>query len=198
MEDAKQALIRLTNSYPQRSMIFYSQSKRKNADTLKQIQAMTNSFPIQSVQIKATRNGNFAHYLLSRIQELIDNFYSDDNSQRQQQTLLTLESAAESKADLALLTDIFLDLGSMAKRSGQSICLFIDNMHCMKKDEAEALTMAIHRSNQVRIPLMIFGAGLPSVLTLLGNACPYAETLFMYSEASSQITSKDEWSDDLK
>ena len=149
---------------------------------------MADSFPIQSVWIKATRNGDFAHDLLSRIRELMEKLSADDNSKRKQQAILTLKSTAESKADLALLTDIFLDLGSMAKQSGQSICFFIYDMHCMKKDEAEALTMAIHRSNQVRIPLMIFGAGLPSVLRLVGNASPYSERLYIYSEVSSQIT----------
>lgn len=133
MEDVREAFIHLTSNYSQQSMILYGQSKRKNADVLRQIQTLTNSYAILSVWIKATRNGNFSHDLLSRIRELNNKFSSDDNSKRQQQTILTLESAAESKADLSLLTDIFLGLGSMAKRSGQCICLFIDNMHCMKK-----------------------------------------------------------------
>ena len=182
MKDVREALIRLTSSYSQRSMIIYGQSKRNNTKALRQIQAMAESFPIQSVWIKATQNDDFSRDLLSSIVELTSKFSTINTSQRHQQALLTLERAFVPKADPSFLTDIFLDLGSMAKQSGQSVCFFIEDFHCLKKEEVQALTMAIHRSNQAGIPVMIFGTGLPSVLRLLGNACPYAETLFQYVE----------------
>jgi len=99
-----------------------------------------------------------------------------------------LRNTVETSDILESLTDIFLAIGSLAKRSGQSICIFIEDMHCLKKDEAQALVMAIHRSNQVRIPVMIFGVGLPTIIRLIGNSCSYSERLYIYSEVASQIT----------
>lgn len=181
-------MIRLTRNYSQQSIIYYGQSKPENKAILSHIRAMINSFAIQTIWVKATRRGNFSCDLLCSIQELINRFYSDDNLQLLETTILMQRNTVEARGILESLTDIFLAIGSLAKRSGQSICIFIEDMHCLKKDEAQTLTMAIHRSNQVRIPLMIFGAGLPPIIRLLGNSRSYAERLYIYSEVASQIT----------
>lgn len=50
---------------------------------------------------------------------------------------------------------------------------------------AEALVNAIHRCNQLRLPIMIFGAGLPKILKSLGEIKTYSERLFRFEEIGS-------------
>jgi len=142
--------------------------------------------------INVDHSSNFSHDFFCNIKDIINQINFNNNSQQQEQTVLMLESIKSTNDFLDFLTDIFLALGELAKDFGSYICFFIEDMHCLKKEEAQALTMAIHRSNQRRLPIMIFGAGSPSVIRLFGNSCPYAERLFIYSAVSSQITSKAE------
>ncbi|MGL5436801.1 MAG: ATP-binding protein [Lachnospiraceae bacterium] len=78
------------------------------------------------------------------------------------------------------LTEMLVSMGRMASKGKQVICFFIDEIQYMKDDEMEALVNALHRVNQLRLPIVIFGAGLPKVLKILGEVKSYAERLFNY------------------
>lgn len=80
------------------------------------------------------------------------------------------------------MTDLMVALGKAANESGSTICFFIDEIQYMKEIEIEALVGAIHRCNQLRLPLMIFGAGLPKILKTMGDAKSYTERLFRFEE----------------
>ena len=49
----------------------------------------------------------------------------------------------------------------------------------------EALVGAIHRCNQLRLPIMVFGAGLPKILKTMGDAKSYTERLFRFEEVDA-------------
>ncbi len=78
------------------------------------------------------------------------------------------------------LTDLFVQMGKTALRAGVSICFFIDEIQYMKDNEMEALINAIHRVSQLRLPIMIYGAGLPKVLQIFGSVKTYSERLFKF------------------
>lgn len=80
------------------------------------------------------------------------------------------------------LTDMFVSMGRTAVKSQKVICFFIDEIQYMKENEMEALVNALHRVNQLRLPIMIFGAGLPKVLRILGEVKSNSERLFQYFE----------------
>ena len=80
------------------------------------------------------------------------------------------------------LTDLFVTMGKMADKTGYAICFFVDEIQYMKDEEIGALVNAIHRCNQLRLPLMIFGAGLPKILKTLGKVKSYSERLFRFEE----------------
>ncbi|SCH81294.1 Predicted ATPase (AAA+ superfamily) [uncultured Clostridium sp.] len=82
------------------------------------------------------------------------------------------------------LTDMFVNMGNLAAKTENVICFFIDEIQYMKDDEMEALVNALHRVNQLRLPIIIFGAGLPKVLKILGEVKSYAERLFKYIEVA--------------
>lgn len=80
------------------------------------------------------------------------------------------------------LTDLFVIMGKIARKTEAPICLFIDDIHCMKSEELGALIAALHRSNQLGYPLMIIGTALPKILKMMAKEKSYAERLFQYIE----------------
>lgn len=78
------------------------------------------------------------------------------------------------------LTDMFVTMGRTAAKANAVICFFVDEIQYMKDDEMEALINALHRANQLRLPIALFGAGLPKVLRIFGEIKSYAERLFKF------------------
>ena len=76
------------------------------------------------------------------------------------------------------LTDVFLRLGETAKAAGRGWALCLDELQYLSKDELAALIVALHRCTQRDLPVIMFGAGLPQIAALSGNAKSYAERLF--------------------
>jgi len=78
------------------------------------------------------------------------------------------------------IADIFIRIGEAAKSAGKAWTLLIDEVQYLNRDELAALIVAIHRVNQKRLPIIFFGAGLPQIAALSGDAKSYAERLFTY------------------
>lgn len=78
------------------------------------------------------------------------------------------------------LSDVFLRIGAAAQAAGRGWTLLIDEVQYLNETEYGAVIVAIHRINQKNLPVMFFGAGLPQVAALSGDAKSYAERLFAY------------------
>lgn len=78
------------------------------------------------------------------------------------------------------ITELFLKIGEAAKAAGQGWVLLIDEVQYLSPDELGALIVAIHRVNQKALPILLFGAGLPAIAALSGDAKSYAERLFIF------------------
>lgn len=78
------------------------------------------------------------------------------------------------------LSELFVRIGEAAKAGGKAWTLLIDEVQYLSEDDLAALIVAIHRVNQKQLPIMFFGAGLPQIAALSGNAKSYAERLFNY------------------
>lgn len=78
------------------------------------------------------------------------------------------------------LTDLFVRVGEAAKAAGKAWTLLIDEVQYLSERELAALIVAIHRVNQKQLPVMFFGAGLPQIAALSGEAKSYAERMFDY------------------
>ena len=83
------------------------------------------------------------------------------------------------------ITELLVTLGRYAKKADTTICFFIDEIQYAKENELEALITAIHRLNQLRLPIIFFCAGLPRIIKMLGEAKSYAERLFEYVKIDS-------------
>lgn len=83
------------------------------------------------------------------------------------------------------LTDVFTTLGETAAKTNSPICFFIDEIQYMKKEELSTLIAALYRANQLGYPVMLVGAGLPKIYSMLSEAKSYSERLFNYKEIGS-------------
>jgi len=78
------------------------------------------------------------------------------------------------------LSDLFVRVGEAARAANCGWGLFIDEVQYLSEKELSALIVAIHHTNQKNLPIIFFGAGLPQVAALSGDAKSYAERLFDY------------------
>lgn len=78
------------------------------------------------------------------------------------------------------LTDMFVTIGEAAQSAVKGWCLLIDEVQYLKAEELAALIVALHRIGQKQLPVIFFGAGLPQLAGLSGDAKSYAERLFAY------------------
>ncbi|TRN17073.1 AAA family ATPase [Vibrio fluvialis] len=78
------------------------------------------------------------------------------------------------------LSELFIRVGEAAKAGGKAWSLFIDEVQYLRSEDLAALIVALHKVNQKSLPILFFGAGLPQVAALSGDAKSYAERLFHY------------------
>jgi hypothetical protein len=72
--------------------------------------------------------------------------------------------------------------GVAAQEAGTALALFIDELQYVAEEELAALITALHRTAQRKLPVILFGAGLPLLRGRLGAAKSYAERLFEFPE----------------
>ena len=78
------------------------------------------------------------------------------------------------------LTEMFVLIGETAQSAGTGWVLLIDEVQYLSEQELPAIIVAVHRVNQLGLPVVFFGAGLPQLAALSGNAKSYAERLFNF------------------
>lgn len=83
------------------------------------------------------------------------------------------------------LTDLFVAAGQAAQERETGIVFAIDEVQYLKAPELGALITAIHRTVQLNLPIVLVGAGLPTLPGLTGSAKSYAERLFRFPQIGS-------------
>ncbi len=79
------------------------------------------------------------------------------------------------------LGDLFAEIAAVAQADGIGVLITIDEMQYLDRSNLGALIVALHRISQENLPLLVAGAGLPSLPGLAGEAKSYAERLFEFS-----------------
>lgn len=119
---------------------------------------------------------------LDAIKSLVVSFDPNDNTfslSLQEKELYKSTNLTQS------LTEVFTTIGETAYKSSTPICFFIDEIQYMKPRELGSLIAALHRTNQLRYPVMVVGAGLPKIYKMLSDEKSYSERLFLYKEIGS-------------
>ncbi len=78
------------------------------------------------------------------------------------------------------LTELLTDAAAVAADLGVGIALFIDEMQDIPAPDISALCAACHELSQNDGPLIVVGAGLPHLPTVLSASKSYSERLFRY------------------
>lgn len=78
------------------------------------------------------------------------------------------------------LPDLLRTIGETARAAERGVALFIDEVQYLAAEDLGALIVAMHRIGQRGLPVVFFGAGLPQLAALAGEAKSYAERLFAY------------------
>ena len=86
------------------------------------------------------------------------------------------------------LSAVFVEVGETARDAGTGVLFTIDEIQYLGKVELSALIVGLHRVSQLGLPLLVAGAGLPSLPGLAGEARSYAERLFRYVDIGSLST----------
>lgn len=206
--DAEKKLLSLKKRFPQQSVIYYGLRGVGKTVLLNKIEEIAEEHDILYDHIEVKEKGGFLAQItntsLKFLRTISTKEKAKDFVRKAQMAIQTLsltfspEEGAFSvgmgeihpmvKSEDALadnLTDVFLALGSAANRTGDTICIFIDEIQYLKKYELEALVNAIHRVNQKRLPIMIYGAGLPKIFKELGEAKSYSERLFVFERVDA-------------
>jgi hypothetical protein len=78
------------------------------------------------------------------------------------------------------LVELFTDAASVATDVGVGIALFIDEMQDLEPEDVSAICAACHELSQTGAPLIVVGAGLPHLPSVLSASKSYSERLFRY------------------
>ena len=91
------------------------------------------------------------------------------------------------------LPNLFVAIGEAAEDRNSAAAIFIDEIQYFSQKELGALIMAMHKVQQLQLPLVLLGAGLPILPGLAGESKSYAERLFSFPNIgalSQQDTAK--------
>jgi hypothetical protein len=78
------------------------------------------------------------------------------------------------------LVELFTEVAELARDVGSGVALLIDEMQDLLPDDVSALCAACHELSQSRAPLVVVGAGLPHLPSVLSASKSYSERLFRY------------------
>lgn len=78
------------------------------------------------------------------------------------------------------LPELLLAVAEAADEKETEVVLFIDELQILAPLEFTSLILAMHKLQQRQAPLVLIGAGLPTIPRLAGEAKSYAERLFSY------------------
>ena len=78
------------------------------------------------------------------------------------------------------LVELLSDVGGLAGDVGKGVAIFIDEMQDLGPDDVSALCAACHEISQASLPVIVVGAGLPHLPSVLSASKSYSERLFHY------------------
>lgn len=76
------------------------------------------------------------------------------------------------------LGKLLVEIGSLAQEAGSGVVLLFDELQLLGLTDLEALIAAVHRVNQLQLPVAVVGGGLPTLPGRCLEAKTYSERLF--------------------
>ena len=211
LESAEQRLLAIKAGYPARSVVYYGLRGVGKTVVLNAVAERAEDQGLLSRHIEVTeKSGSFIRSLsyacsafvlslsakktlqnkLGKLISVIRSFTATwnptDNTISFELDGEALSSATAGTGNLTNdLTEVMVELGRYAQKADTAICFCIDEIQYASEGELEALITAVHRVNQLGLPVIFFCAGLPKILKTMGDVKSYTERLFEFSRVDS-------------
>lgn len=93
------------------------------------------------------------------------------------------ERGTADSGDLDIdLPNLLVAVAEAAEERKSAVAVLIDEIQYFSQKELGALIVAMHKLQQLRLPLVLLGAGLPILPGLAGESKSYAERLFSFPD----------------
>lgn len=206
LESAEMYLNSIKGRYPQQSVVYYGLRGVGKTVLLNAVEEIADNLNILYSHIEANETERFTSKLLVSVNRFIRQISAKDAAKELARKCIALVRSfavtykvEEGEFGVSLgqetnisagvyaddLTDIFVQLGKAALRSGDTVCFFVDEAQYLTEEEVGGLIIALHRCNQLRLPVMLFAAGLPKIKKVVGEACSYSERLFRFEQVGA-------------
>lgn len=83
------------------------------------------------------------------------------------------------------LAELLLLVAEASRAAETPVAILIDELQYLTSEDLGALIVSIHKIGQRGLPFIVFGAGLPSIAALAGEAKSYSERLFDYPKVDA-------------
>ncbi len=80
------------------------------------------------------------------------------------------------------LPELLVAVAQAARAARGGVAILIDEVQYLSESDLSALIVAVHKIAQKQLPLIVFGAGLPQLAGLMGEAKSYSERLFLFPD----------------
>lgn len=207
IEEARVAIDRALLGKPGRSQMFLGLRGVGKTVLLNAVETMANERGHITSSIEAPENKSLGELLLPRVHQVLRKLsLSEDAKSKAHDAMRALRSfasvfkfeygemsiAVEPEVGIADsgdlendLPELFVRIGEAAKAAGKAWTLLIDEVQYLSQKDLAALIVSLHKINQSALPVLFFGAGLPQVAALSGEAKSYAERLFLYPDVGA-------------
>lgn len=207
IEDARVAIERTLLGKPGRSQMFLGLRGVGKTVLLNAIERLAQERGHLTSNLEAPEGKPLGELLLPRVHQVLRKLSLIDNAKgKTHDALRALRSFASvfkfEYGDMSIAVDpevgvadsgdlendlpeLFVRIGEAAKAAGKAWTLLIDEVQYLNQKDLAALIVSLHKINQSQLPVLFFGAGLPQVAALSGEAKSYAERLFHYPEVGA-------------
>lgn len=207
IEDARVAIERAILCKSSRSQMFLGLRGVGKTVLLNAVDNMARERGHLTSIIEAPENKSLGEQLLPRVHQVLRKLSLSDNAKaKAYDAMRALRSFASvfkfEYGDVAIavepevgvadsgdlendLPELFMRVGEAAKAAGKAWTLLIDEVQYLSQKDLAALIVSLHKINQANLPVLFFGAGLPQVAALSGEAKSYAERLFHYPDVGA-------------
>ncbi|MDO4178518.1 MAG: AAA family ATPase [Phascolarctobacterium sp.] len=205
MQDALEVLGYIVNGYATRSIVYYGLRGVGKTVLLSSIEKAASDNNVFYEHIEALENSSFSATISLYILKLLAKMSFTEAAKLYIEKAKSVAAAfqvcynQDGEASIGInkdalkmrgiadtgnlqndLTELFVHLGQVGEKINSGAVLFIDEIQYLKPLEFEALMAALHRCNQLALPVVVIAAGLPNIAKIAGDIKSYAERLFQF------------------
>ena len=205
LEDAQDTLAYIANGYATRSIVYYGLRGVGKTVLLTEIENIALENNIYYEHIEAMENCSFMSSISLYVSKILRKMSVKEKAKqyidlaksvamsfqffynKEGETSIGINPEMLKAAGIADtgdlqndLTELLVHLGKVGQKINTGAVIFIDEVQYLKDAEFEALMAAIHRCNQLGLPLALIAAGLPKIAKIAGDIKSYAERLFKF------------------